>query len=259
MKKCAFWITHGHERFYHEAINSATELAEHMPDVDRFLFATREREHKIFTRTAVLPRPIEKYWYLDSVKYFNQAYELLEDYDQMLYLDADTNILAPFPELFEMAERFDVVGVHGSRRITGAVAGDIPLAFPEFEIGVTIFARNKQVRALLELWRVLHHEFPDIYGNNDQRSFREAMWNRLPKGLKIGTAPTEYGCRWPFGTFVSLPVKILHGRPDGPSHPDSPTIEDVKRIINEHLDMRVWSPRNPRWAEGVIPPDYEGK
>ena len=76
--------------------------------------------------------------------------------------------------------------------------------------------------------------------------------------LKIERIPSEYALRWGFGVFMSLPVKILHGRPSGPHYPNSPTIEDVKRIVNEHLDMRIWSPRDPDWRDGVIPPNYEG-
>jgi hypothetical protein len=177
----------------------------------------------------------------------------------MLYLDTDTFPLAPFPEMFEIMDRFDVAGVMGSRRVTGACANPIPLTFPEFEIGVTVFGANVKVKKLLQLWRELHWEHPDIYGPNDQRSFREALWIKSQEGLRIHTMPCEYGLRWPFGTFMSLPVKILHGRPNHPaSYPNSPTIEDVARIVNEHTDMRIWSPRTARWTEGVIPPDYEG-
>jgi hypothetical protein len=52
---------------------------------------------------------------------------------------------------------------------------------------------------------------------------------------------------------MSLEVKILHGRPMGSNYPDSPTIEEVKGIVNDHLDMRVWSPRDKDWRDGVIP------
>lgn len=256
MNKCAFWICGGKESFYHEAVNSATELAEVMPDLDRFLFCNKERKHPIFKKCALLPEPRGEYWYLDSVIYFNIAYDLLckDGYMQMLYLDADTNFLHPFPELFEMAAMFDVVGVMGSRRVTGATFKPVPLPFAEFEIGVTIFAHNDLVRRLLLHWRELHWAHPEVYGNNDQRSFREALWDFLPE-IRIGTAPTEYGCRWPFGTFVSLQVKILHGRPGDDK---GPSIQFVKDHINEHSDMRVWTPRSAYWREGVQPPNYEG-
>jgi len=255
---CAFWICGGHENYYHEAVESATRLSKVMPDIHRFLFCVEQRRHVIFNDCVRLPKRIGKYWYLDSVIYFNIAFDMLGGYDVMLYLDTDVYPLFPFPEVFEAMERFDVAGVMGSRRITGATAEPIPFTFPEFEIGVTAFRSNERVKKLLKLWRELHWEHPDVYGANDQRSFREAMWRMVPEGLKILTMPCEYGLRWPFGTFMSLQVKLLHGRPNPKDIPNSPSIEDVARIVNEHYDMRIWSPRTERWAEGVIPKDYEG-
>jgi hypothetical protein len=258
MTNCAFWICGGKETFYHEAIESARRLSEVMPELDRFLFSDKERTNLIFHKCVKLPKRKNKNWYLDSVIYFNIAFDMLGGYDSMLYLDTDTFPLAPFPEMFEVMDRFDVAGIMGSRRITGGTADPIPFTFPEFEIGVTVFKSNEQVKELLKLWRDLHWEHPDLYGKNDQRSFREALWMQSLRGLRILTMPCEYGLRWPFGSFMSLPVKILHGRTNLPTVPNSPTIEDVARIVNEHTDMRTWSPRTARWTEGVIPPDYEG-
>jgi len=259
VNNCAFWICGGKESFYHEALESATRLSEFMPDLDRFLFCTEEhpRSHA-FGECVKLPSRRGEYWYLDSVIYFNIAFDMLGGYDSMLYLDTDTYPLAPFPEVFEIMDRYDVAGVMGSRRITGATAEPIPFTFPEFEIGVTVFKSNERVKKLLGLWRDLHWQHPDVYGANDQRSFREAMWRMVPEGLKILTMPCEYGLRWPFGSFVSLPVKILHGRPNSRDIPNSPTIKDVARIVNEHMEMRIWSPRTYKWVEGVIPKNYEG-
>ena len=258
MSNCSFWICGGKESFYLEAVESARRLSKVMPELDRFLFANEEYSDPIFNQCVKLPERKGKYWYLDSVIYFNIAFDMLGGYDSMLYLDTDTFPLAPFPEVFEIMDRFDVAGVMGSRRITGATALPIPFTFPEFEIGVTVFKSNKRVKSLLKLWKELHWKYPDVYGANDQRSFREALWFKSNEGLRILTMPPEYGLRWPFGTFMSLPVKILHGRVNPPSVPNSPTIEDVARIVNEHTDMRIWSPRTKRWAEGVIPQNYEG-
>ena len=255
MNKCAFWIVSTKERYYHEAVASAESMKRHMPEVARYLFMTEKHDFPVFDGCLMLPKRKHENWYLDSTNYFNIAYDALDGYDQMLYLDTDTRVIAPFPELFQMAERFDVVGVMGSRRVTGATFKPIPLAFAEFEIGVTVFNRNDLVKRLLYHWKLIHHTHPDVYGANDQRSFREAMWDLLPEGLTIGTAPTEYGCRWPFGVFVSLQVKILHGRPGDDKGPD---MDFVEKIINEHSDMRVWTPRSKHWREGVQPPNYDG-
>ena len=228
------------------------ELHGVMPEIERVLFTPDDTSSEGFDRVAKLPGRKSKLWYCDSVRYFNMAFDLLNEYDACLYLDSDVNFLAPFPELFRMMERFDVVAPVGSRRVTGGTYIDLPDCFPEYEIGVVLFRRNAIVKKLFEEWRRLHLAHTDIYGENDMRSFREAVWN-TPE-IKIERIPTEYALRWPFGVYMSLEVKILHGRePDFSCWPNAPTIEDVKRIVNEHLEMRIWSPRDKNWEEGVIP------
>ena len=254
MNKCAFWIVSTKERYYHEAVASAESMAKHMPYINRILFMTEQHNFPIFDASIMLPSRQHDNWYLDSIRYFNIAYDAMDGFEQMLYLDTDTRVILPFPEVFEIMDRFDIAGVMGSRRITGATANPIPLAFPEFEIGVTVFRRNEIVKETLELWQKLHSSYPDIYGANDQRSFREALWIASKSGLKIHTMPCEYGLRWPFGVFVSLLVKILHGRPGDHNSPD---MDFVEKIINEHTDMRVWTPRSPYWREGVWPHNYD--
>jgi len=251
MKKVVFWIAH-RTRFVEEARRCSIELHSVMPELERVLFTPDNTSPKGFDRIAKLPRRISKLWYCDSVRYFNMAFDLLNEYDTCLYLDSDVNFLAPFPELFRMAERFDIVAPVGSRRVTGGTFEKLPDCFPEYEIGVVLFRRNAIVKKLFEEWRHLHLEHTEIYGENDMRSFREAVWN-TPE-VKIERIPTEYSLRWPFGVYMSLEVKILHGRePDFSAWPNSPTIEDVRRIVNEHLEMRIWSPRDKNWKEGVIP------
>ena len=251
MKKVVFWIAHK-ERFVEEARRCSMELHGVMPEIERVLFTPDDTSSEGFDRVAKLPGRKSKLWYCDSVRYFNMAFDLLNEYDACLYLDSDVNFLAPFPELFRMMERFDIVAPVGSRRVTGGTYIDLPDCFPEYEIGVVLFRRNAIVKKLFEEWRRLHLAHTDIYGENDMRSFREAVWN-TPE-IKIERIPTEYALRWPFGVYMSLEVKILHGRePDFSCWPNSPTIEDVKRIVNEHLEMRIWSPRDKNWEEGVIP------
>ena len=112
MQRAAFWIT-SHGKYIREARNSSRELGEVMPDLQRVLFATQETVKTDFSVVAELPPRIGEYWYLDSVRYFNMAFELLSGFNECLYLDSDTNFIAPFPELFEMLERFDIVAPIG--------------------------------------------------------------------------------------------------------------------------------------------------
>jgi hypothetical protein len=250
MKRVVFWISAG-EKFIEEARRCSKELREVMPGMVHILFTPEETTDDGFDRLAKLPERTAEYWYLDSVRYFNMAFDMLVDYDECLYFDSDINFLSPFPELWRMLERFDIAAPMGSRRVTGDTFQELPPCFPEYELGLILFRRNAVVKELFVEWERLHWAHPNIYGSNDQRSFREAVWN-IPE-VKIERIPSEYHLRWPFGVFMSLEVKILHGRPLGEWDPDAPTIDDVKGIVNSHLDMRVWSARSPRWRDGVIP------
>ncbi|GAG22938.1 unnamed protein product [marine sediment metagenome] len=206
-----------------------------------------------FDRVAMLPPRVGKHWFLDSVRYFGIVFDLLEGYDTCLFMDSDLNFIEPFPELFRMTERFDVVAAMGSRRITVPTVETIPPCFPEYELGLILFRRNAIVRKFFDEWQRLHFTYHDVYGNNDQGSFREAVWNT--PDLKIDRIPDEYALRWPFGVFMSHTVKILHGREeiDRNIHPEACSLDNVRNIVNEHTEMRVWSPRSKRWSDGVIP------
>lgn len=252
MKPVVFWISAG-EQFVEEARNCSKELREVMPGMVHVLFTPDETNDEGFDGLAQLPPRTAEYWYLDSVRYFNMAFDLLEGYDECLYLDSDLNFMSPFPELWRMLERFDIAAPMGSRRVTAGTYQELPPCFPEYELGLILFRRNAIVKELFVEWERLHWEHFPIYNRNDQPSFREAVWN-TPE-LKIERIPSEYHLRWNFGVFMSLEVKILHGREMGEWYPDSPTIDDVRGIVNSHLDMRVWTPRNPRWRDGVIPED----
>ena len=255
MNRVVFWISAG-EEFVEEARVCSKELRDVMPGMEHVLFTPEETTDDGFDRLAKLPERTAEYWYLDSVRYFNMAFDMLVEYDECLYLDSDLNFLSPFPELWRMLERFDMAAPMGSRRVTGDTFQKLPPCFPEYELGLILFRRNAIVKELFVEWERLHWEHFGIYNRNDQPSFREAVWN-TPE-LKIERIPTEYHLRWPFGVFMSLEVKILHGRPMGEWYPDAPTIDDIRGIVNSHLDMRVWHPGNPRWRDGVIPePDYK--
>lgn len=252
MNRVVFWIESGDQRYVEEARRCSIELHGLMPELERVLFTPDDVDGDGFDRVAMLPPRIARHWFLDSIRYFNMAYDLLDEYDTCLYLDSDVNFLAPFPELFRMTERFDVVAAIGSRRITSPTVQELPACFPEYELGVILFKRNDAVKELFDEWQRLHWTYPYIYGNNDQPSFREAVWNT--PDVKVERIPSEYALRWPFGVFMALQVKILHGREeiDRTFHPEACSLENVREIVNERLGMRIWSPRSDNWQEGII-------
>jgi len=247
MKRIAFWMASG-KNFIDEARNSSNELKAVMPELERALFTPDPVKPKEFDRVAMLPERTPMHWFADRLRYFPTIVDLLEDYNECLYLDSDTNFIYSFWEIFDTLKRFDIAVPMGARRVTGDTLHDLPDSFAEYELGVIVFKRNDRVRNLFMTWDRLHRTHPHLYGNNSQRSFRDAVWEC--DDLMIDRLPSEYGLRWSFGEFMSLKVKILHGRYY--EHPLSPTIEDVKKIVNSHDGMRIWSPRDPHWNEGTI-------
>ena len=175
MNRVAFWIESGDHRYVEEARRCSKELHGLMPDLERVLFTTDAVDWEGFDRVAILPPRAWGYWFLDSICYFNMAFDFLDGYDVCLYFDSDINFMLPFPELFRMMERFDIVAAMGSRRVTKPTVQDLPGCFPEYELGVILFKRNDVVKKLFKEWERLHLKHHHIYGNNDQPSFREAV------------------------------------------------------------------------------------
>jgi len=165
------------------------------------------------------------YWYLNSVRYFNEALESLEG--NILCLDCDTFACGPMDEIFELLDKYDLVGAHAPARQT-TKAKDVPEAFPEINIGVMAFKNNKEVRELFADWLKKYEADPKFYGDNDQGPLREALWEW---DGRLYIIPPEYNCRWMFGGYAAGPVRMLHGVG---KH------EAVCSKLNERGHMRGW-------------------
>jgi len=63
---------------------------------------------------------------------------MLAPYEHTLFLDADTYVVRPIPELFQLLDRFDIAAKHNSRR-RAAFLEDVPDSFPEYNTGVVAY------------------------------------------------------------------------------------------------------------------------
>ena len=222
----ALWIVT--EEFVREAEISAASLARFMPDVQRCLFSPDQVASDAFTRIVRLSPRESSAWYADCCRYVVEALEQLPEL--VLYLDSDTYFMAPVPELFEMANYYcDLAMCHAPGRRTAATVEKIPECFPEWNIGVMVMRNCDLVQ---RLWRKLHAQLAghlDVYKDNDQAPFREVLWR--DRSVRVATITPEYNCRFPFGCFVTDPVKILHGRGNYAA---------VAESINSKEYMRLW-------------------
>lgn len=234
MNRSFFWVACG-DRYVAEAIESAKRAKRFMPDIGRFLLTDKRiRSYGVFNPVKAMSAG-EGPWFLKNVRYYHHALHEFEEGDQLVALDSDAYLLAPAYELFDVLERFDFVGVHEGPRQTGKTASPIPDAFSEFNVGILAFRNNERVRGLFGKWLRLYEENVNVYGDNDQSSLREAIW--LDKsGLQIHVMPSEFNCRFHFGTYVHGQVRAIHG--------GTRNIGKVAKALNDReWKTRAWQPK----------------
>jgi hypothetical protein len=222
----AFWIA-DQPGYVREARASAASFKQHNPDCRTVLFGDSDRGFDQIHPLA--PRHFE-HWYLDSVNYFQAALSILID-ERLIYFDVDTCTLAPLDDLIAMIGRFDLIGAHAPARQTAPTVEPLPDAFPELNIGVLGIYNTPLMRHFTADWLARYEKYQGIYGNNDQAPLRETLWNNGT--VRIYVMPPEYNCRFGFGGFAALPVKILHGR--------GMTFEAAARVVNYTNGMRAWT------------------
>jgi hypothetical protein len=82
--------------------------------------------------------------------------------------------------------------------------------------GVVAFKRSARTDAFFAAWLRSYQEDVDCLENNDQTSFREALYS---SDLRIATLTPEYNYRFRKRLCINGTLKILHGR-----HPDLPIV-----------------------------------
>jgi hypothetical protein len=136
-------------------------------------------------------------------------------YDRTLFIDADIYAVKPFPEMFDLLDRFDCAATHEEYLNTDWFnrypRPDIPASFPEFNTGILLFNRSPQMDGVLKKWEALYADYlqqkPD-QPINDQPFFRAAIYE---SDVRIATLPREYNCKFRGQGYLNGPVKLLHG------------------------------------------------
>ena len=225
MTDCIFWIaTKDH---FQECVQSSESVKHCMPYHPRILLTPDDFNHSAFTHITKIPLRQYPLWYLDFVNYMNLALNLL-DYDKFLFLDTDTYMIEPVPEVFNILDRFDIVSTIAPGRIISPTQADIPECFAEYNTGVLAFRKNT-CTTLFRVWLNIYKSNPGLYGENDQAPLREAIF-MLP--VRPYVLPLEYNCRFGFGGQAAGNIKILHGRSDN--------IKALAENINKDTGIRGW-------------------
>lgn len=223
----ALWIAHGKE-YSGEAGRSSKRVRQVMPEVKTEFFAPVEPHHSE--------------WFIEQTRcLLEMLARWIPDGEKVLWLDSDTYMVEPVPELFEMLDNYELALAHAPGHHTAPTLKPLPDCFPECNIGVIAMVNSQPIRELWQqvYWRQVNH--PEVYGDNDQAALREELWDRR---WRFAVLPSEYNCRFNFGCQVRDRVKILHGRP-----PPGITYEEIAASINEgyqegdQIAPRIWVPQ----------------
>lgn len=117
----------------------------------------------------------------------------LSRFERTLYLDCDTLILAPFGDLFEILDRFELALAHDMRRGSDLVQEGhrerTPYAFPQLNSGVVLYRRSA---AMVEFFAQWERRYRDAGRARDQVSLKDLLWS---SDLRFYVLPTEFNLR----------------------------------------------------------------
>ena len=130
-------------------------------------------------------------------------------FEQTLYIDADTTVLADMGEVFELLDGFDMALAQAQGRVSFDF-DEVPASFPEFNCGVIAYRSTPAVDSFLDDWLVEYDALiPQRPKTQDQPSFRRVTY-RTP-GLRIATLTSEFNRKFDTAGYVKGPIRLLHG------------------------------------------------
>ena len=149
MKTGAIYIITQDSRYRGLLLNSAASLKRVMPDLPITVFSQFPLESSDFERVIRVEASQDGFY--DKTLFFQQT-----PYERTLFIDADTYIVEPVPELFTMLDQFDFAATHEEYLNTDwwnrYPRPDIPPSFPEFNTGILAYKRSPQMDSVLKDW-----------------------------------------------------------------------------------------------------------
>lgn len=232
--------------FVAEALQSARSIKAVWSDIPLALITDTPPEADCFAHVEIVPARRNS---SDKPRYMANS-----PFERTVYLDADTYCCAPFPELFDLLDRFDIAAAYDDGRFTertDPASGEqhfikvpgIPDCFPELNSGVIAYRHWPAVDALLKRWAADYEEGRDgpLLDHRDQPSFRAALYNSQ---VRLGVLPAEYNFRLVCPGFARNAIKIIHGRWNYEPIRDNPTetLQALDRAFNATHGPRVFVP-----------------
>jgi hypothetical protein len=117
----------------------------------------------------------------------------LSRFARTLYLDCDTLVVAPFGDLFDLLERFDIAMAHDVRRCSELIQQGAeertPYAFPQLNSGVVLYRRSLATAAFFTEW-IDRYRRVDV--TRDQISLKDLLW---ASDIRFYVLPPEFNLR----------------------------------------------------------------
>jgi hypothetical protein len=136
-------------------------------------------------------------------------------FEQTIYFDNDTRVVAPIGDIFDLLDRFDIALGHDQMRNStkGRRGTDVavPPVFPQLNSGVLAIRRNAATDAFLAEWKVVFEAADHGY---DQPGMRQVLWQS--ETLRLAILPVEYNV-WDVRAIDAMrpthaAPRVLHSR-----------------------------------------------
>jgi hypothetical protein len=232
-----------HRDWIAETIRSSLSFARHMPDLERHLFIPSvllKECREALTGSG----PVEPFTRIVALKQIAYPHRprfesmLRFDLDQVIFIDGDTLLLAPAPELFEVLEHFDVALTiaphlfHPKGEAAGIydVLPRVSMALPEWNGGLLVARKSPRFRAFVIAWDALFLASIKAGYLLDQASLRSAL---ATSDLRVATLASTYNFRANVEQMARGKIKILHAHGDLPA---------IARTINATIRNRHYQP-----------------
>jgi hypothetical protein len=176
------------EKFVRAACTSADSVSSYSPRLKKHIFcdgpSAEALPRRLFDSVGLIDDPHRR----SKVDHLHRT-----PFAKTLYLDADTALVAPVDEIFDLLDRFDIALAHAPLRNIPATKQfwktRIPDSFPQMNSGVIAYRSSPPVLDLLRRW---HTAYREAGFKKDQVTLREILWK---SDLRLAALPPEYNIR----------------------------------------------------------------
>jgi hypothetical protein len=231
----AVYIITQDSRYVDLMLGSAQSLKRAMPELPVTVFSQFPVESPLLERVMAIEPSRDGFY--DKARWMGES-----PYERTLFIDADTYVVEPIPELFRLLDRFDCAATHEEYLDTDwshhYPQTEIPASFPEFNTGILMLKRSEAMRRTLAEWGALYQAYLEENPTrkiNDQPFFRVAVYRG---NARIATLTREYNCKFRGQGYLNGPVKILHGHVN--FHADRTFFNKAITVLNRSSRPRVY-------------------